>query len=83
MRAILDLPRHQSRRVFLTSHGVTAVVAVPVQINLMNSGRYRNDHAELVELRPDKWVLGRYDNDMKIIEEMNSLRLYQPGTNDD
>lgn len=47
---------------------------------------YRNDrgtHAELIELRPDRWVLGRYDNDMKIIHEMEGMRRYSPGTNDD
>lgn len=40
---------------------------------------YRNDHGthgELVELRPDRWVLGRYDNDMKFLHEMSSMRRY-------
>lgn len=43
---------------------------------------YRNEqgtHGELVEMRPDRWVLGRYDNDMKIIQEMASMRQYDAG----
>lgn len=43
---------------------------------------YRNEqgtHGELVEINPKKWIIGRYDNDMTIMKQMEGMRRYTSG----
>lgn len=47
-------------------------VADAFKLFLTEDGR-----GELAEVNPDKWVLGRYGEDNKLMEEMSNMRRYQ------
>lgn len=55
-------------------HKFAALIDVAEAIRL-----YRNEatsFGELVEINPSKWVLGRYDNDLTIMKQMEGMRRY-------
>lgn len=52
-----------------------------VLVDLESFKFYRNEngtHGELVEINPTKWVIGRYDNDLKIMKQIEGMRRYTP-----